>query len=53
MKENMSIRDAARLWKIGERRVSTLCRNGKIDGAFKKGRAWLIPVDAKNLLMEG
>lgn len=47
MKENMSVRDAARLWKISERRVSTLCRNGKIDGAFKKGRAWLIPVDAK------
>lgn len=47
MNKNMSVRDAARLWKISERRVSNLCRSGKIDGAFKNGRTWAIPVDAE------
>lgn len=44
---NMSVKDASRLWNISERRVSALCRSGKIKGAVKQGKAWLIPADAQ------
>lgn len=43
----MTVKDAARLWDLTERRVSGLCRDGKIEGARKQGRVWLIPADAK------
>ncbi len=47
MQKTMSVKDAAKLWNISERRVSTLCNSGKIIGAKKQGRAWLIPIDAE------
>lgn len=46
MAEIMSVKEAARLWNISERRVSTLCKEGKIDGAKKQGKSWTIPIDA-------
>lgn len=45
--DTMYVKDAAKLWNISERRVSTLCKDGKIDGAIKQGRSWLIPADAQ------
>ena len=30
-------------WGISERRIIKLCKDGRIDGAFKNGRQWLIP----------
>lgn len=30
-------------WSISRRRISTLCKEGRIDGAVLKGRTWLIP----------
>ena len=34
-------------WNVSERRVSTLCKEGKIEGAVKKGKQWSIPADAE------
>lgn len=47
MAETMFVRDAAMQWDITERRVSELCKEGKIEGAVKQGRSWVIPADAK------
>lgn len=33
-------------WKISPRRIGVLCSDGRIDGAIKKGKTWLIPSDA-------
>lgn len=34
-------------WRVSRRRVTTLCHEGRIDGAILRGNTWLIPVDAK------
>jgi len=33
-------------WGIKVRRVQTLCSSGRVDGAIRVGRMWLIPKDA-------
>ncbi len=33
-------------WKITPRRIGVLCSEGRIEGAIKKGKTWLIPSDA-------
>ena len=33
-------------WNITSRRIGVLCAEGRIDGAIKKGKTWLIPSDA-------
>lgn len=33
-------------WGINERRIRTLCLEGRIEGALKVGKTWLIPVEA-------
>ncbi len=43
----MTIRDAAALWGITERRVNELCKTGRIPGAYKSGRQWMIPDKAQ------
>lgn len=43
MTEMISIKEAAHRWNITTRRVSTLCKAGKINGAKKQGRCWMIP----------
>jgi hypothetical protein len=47
MSGTMLVRDAAKLWNLTERRVTGLCKEGKIAGAKKQGRSWLIPADAQ------
>lgn len=47
MSNMMSVKEAARLWNITERRVAALCKNGKIEGATKTGKAWMIPITAE------
>ena len=42
MKE-LSIREAAAQWDVSPRRVQQMCKEGKIAGARKEGRTWLIP----------
>ena len=33
-------------WNITSRRIVVLCSEGRVDGAIKKGKTWLIPSDA-------
>jgi len=39
----MSVRDAASLWNISERRVQQFCEEGRIKGVQRFGRSWMIP----------
>ena len=32
-------------WNITPRRIGVLCSEGRIEGAIKKGKTWLIPGD--------
>lgn len=32
-------------WNITSRRIGVLCSEGRIEGAIKKGKTWLIPAD--------
>ncbi len=47
MANTMFVKEAAKLWNITERRVSALCKDGKIEGAVKHGKSWLIPINAE------
>lgn len=42
----LKINDVAAQWGISPRRLQTLCAEGKIEGAVRFGRAWMIPKDA-------
>lgn len=44
MAEMISVREAAVRWNITERRVATLCKDGRITGAKKMSNCWMIPV---------
>lgn len=33
-------------WNLSKRTINDLCNKGKIPGAIKEGRKWLIPDDA-------
>lgn len=44
--EYIDVRRAAENWGMTERRVTALCRDGRIIGAKKVGKLWLIPDDA-------
>lgn len=39
--------EMAEKWNISRRRVTTLCSEGRIEGAILRGNTWLIPEDAK------
>lgn len=39
----IQIKEAAKKWEIGERRINELCLNGRIKGAVKFGNTWAIP----------
>lgn len=39
--------EIAQKWDISTRRVTTLCKDGRIDGAVQKSGVWLIPDTAK------
>ena len=47
MNEYMTIKQAAQKWGIGERRINTLCQEGRVEGAAMFGKSWAIPADAK------
>lgn len=40
-------------WGIKERRINTLCLEGRIEGAVKFGNTWAIPEDAEKPKDEG
>ncbi len=37
--------ELAEKWGISRRRVTTLCIEGRLEGAIFKGKTWLIPID--------
>ena len=45
MADMMKVKDAATLWGLTPRRVSELCKQGKIANARKVGKAWMIPAN--------
>lgn len=42
----LSTKQAADKWNINDRRVRLLCEEGRIEGAVKLGRSWMISEDA-------
>jgi len=47
MQEDKTTAYFAAKWDIKARRVAKLCEQGRIPGAKKIGRDWLIPADAE------
>lgn len=43
----ISPKEAAARWCISQRRVLILCEEGRIEGALRHSRVWLIPETAK------
>ena len=43
----MDVKTAADRWELTERRITTLCRDGRIAGVKKEAGLWLIPDDAE------
>ena len=41
--EYQTTAEISKIWKISQRRVAILCKEGRINGAVLKGRVWLIP----------
>lgn len=44
--EYLTVKEMGKKWKISSRMVTIYCKEGRIDGAIKKGNLWLIPEDA-------
>ncbi len=45
--EYITVRQAARKWKVSERLAQQYCASGRIHGAEKFGGAWAIPADSR------
>lgn len=45
--ELLTAKEQAEKWGISKRRVTILCKEGRVPGAFIKGNMWLIPLGAK------
>lgn len=43
----LTTKEISEQWNISARRVATLCEDGRLEGAVKKGKTWLIPSNAK------
>ena len=46
MKGYATIAETAKKWNVSQRRVNTLCLEGRVEGAVKFGSSWAIPEDA-------
>ena len=42
----LRISEISKKWGIKERRINTLCLEGRIEGAMKFGNTWAIPKNA-------
>lgn len=45
--EYMTTTEMSKIWNLSSRRIGVLCAEGRIEGAVKKGKMWLLPADAK------
>ncbi|MBQ7445415.1 MAG: DNA-binding protein [Clostridia bacterium] len=43
----MTSAQAAEKWGITVRRAQVLCAENRVDGAFRVGKSWILPADAK------
>lgn len=50
--ELLTTSEMAKKWDISRRRVTTLCAEGRIEGAILKGNTWLIPENAENQMIQ-
>lgn len=41
--EYLNLKEISELWGISKRRIRTLCSEGRVQGAIKQGRNWVIP----------
>lgn len=48
--EYTDVHNAALRWGVSERKVTALCRGGRVPGAKKSGKLWLVPSDAEKPL---
>ncbi|MBR2809899.1 MAG: AAA family ATPase [Solobacterium sp.] len=46
MTEMMTVKMAGQKWQLTARRITVLCKEGRIPGAVMEGHQWLIPADA-------
>lgn len=44
----LTVAEISKLWNISERSVRSYCAQGKINGAFIKGKTWYIPENSEN-----
>lgn len=44
--EYLTTSEVANKWGISQRRVSKLCKEGRVQGAILKGKTWLVPNNA-------
>lgn len=44
--EYLTTVEMSKQWNISSRRIGVLCTEGRVEGAIKKGKMWLIPSDA-------
>ena len=42
----LTTKEIARKWNVNDRRVRVLCEEGRVEGAFKVGKTWMIAEDA-------
>ena len=43
----IDVKTAASKWGLTERRITTLCRDGRIEGAKTENGVWLVPENAE------
>lgn len=42
----ITLKEISERWGLSERRVRTLCKENRVEGAVKFGKSWAIPEDA-------
>lgn len=47
MEDYSTIKEIAEKWELTTRRVQKMCSDGRIPGASKLGRDWIIPKNAE------
>lgn len=47
MEKYLTVRETAEAWGVSERSVRGYCESGRVDGARREGKAWMIPEGAK------
>ena len=47
MEKYITLSEASKRWGISDRRIRTLCAEGRINGVTRFGRSWAIPENAQ------